>query len=195
MAVGGKAGLNIATVSYDPSLQSGITQSSRTVFAGGGSFVMMFSGLPIGIEADLLYMIGGTKLEADVNTGGGVVKVTQTEKLTSLQIPVLFVGKFTTKSIVSPYAYVGPALGIVLSAKTLVEAPGFESSETDAKSEVNTTDFALVFGGGAEFMVAKKIGITADVRYSLGLSDLAKSDDVKAKSRNLMFFAGVLFHL
>jgi opacity protein-like surface antigen len=162
---------------------------------GGGTFLIMFSGIPLGIEADLLYMMSGTKLEADVNTPTGVVKLTQTEKVNFLQIPVLVVGKFTTKSIVSPYVYAGPALGFVLSAKTLLEAPGYESSETDTKSEVNTTDFALVFGGGAEFMIAKKIGLTADIRYSLGLSDLSKDEATKVKSRNFMFFAGVLFHL
>ena len=195
MAVGAKVGLNLGNVSYDPGLPSGITQSSRTGVVGGGTFLMMFSGVPLGVEADILYVMSGTKLEGDVRTPTGVVKLTQTEKVSFLQIPVLLVGKFQTKSIVSPYVYAGPALGIVLSAKTLVEAPGYESSETDSKSEVNSTDFALVFGGGAEFMVAKKIGITADVRYSLGLSDLSKDENSKVKSRNFMFFAGVLFHL
>lgn len=197
--VGPKVGLIMSNASFDPDIGAGVTKSSRTGIVGGAAFEVMFSGVPLGIEADLLYMQGGTILESSATIGGATYNVKQTEKLNFIQIPVLLKGKFTTKSIVSPYVYVGPALGITASAKELQEVSGAASAsqETDIKDQVTSTDFQLVFGGGAEFNVAPKIGITADIRYGLGLTDLNKSDpgNPSIKSRGLYLMVGAMFYL
>jgi outer membrane protein W len=194
MSFGPKLGIVLANASFDPDLPSAVTKSSRTGFSGGAAFEVMFPDIPLGIEADLLYTMGGTVLEGTV----GTTKVTDTEKLTFIQIPVLLKGKFATKSIVSPYVYAGPALGITASAKELVEAPGYTSQETDVKDNTTGTDFSLVFGGGAEFKIESKVGLTFDVRYGLGLTDMNKNPqpgDSKVKTRGLSFLVGAMFTL
>jgi opacity protein-like surface antigen len=194
--LGPKVGLVMSNASFSPDLGAGITKSSRTGIAGGAAFEVMFSGVPLGIEADLFYAQGGTIVEQNITILGTTYNVKSTEKFAFIQIPVLFKGKFATKSIVSPYVYAGPALGIVATAKDLTEAAG-QSQETDIKDQVTSTDFQLLFGGGAEFNVAPKIGITADIRYGLGLTDLNKEDpgNPSIKSSGLYFMVGAMIYL
>jgi opacity protein-like surface antigen len=184
VSLGSKLGLNLANVSFDPDLGSGITKSSRTGFVGGAAFEMMFSGVPLGLEADLFYAMGGCEL----SSGGG----SGTWQVDAIQIPVLFKGKFTTPGIVSPYVYAGPALALVTTAK--VKGPG---GEVDIKENITSTDFELLFGAGAEFNVASKVGLTFDVRYELGLTDMDKTTpgDPAIKSRGLMLMVGAMFYL
>jgi opacity protein-like surface antigen len=196
--VGPKVGLVMSNASFDPDLGAGVTKSSRTGIVGGAAFEVMFSGVPVGIEADLLYAQGGTILEQNVTVLGTTYNVKITEKLSFIQIPILLKGKFATKSIVSPYVYAGPALGIVASAKELDEVSGQGSQETDIKDQTSSTDFQLLFGGGAEFNVAPKVGLTFDIRYGLGLTNLIKdpgTSNASVKSRGLYFMAGAMFYL
>jgi opacity protein-like surface antigen len=194
LSFGPKLGIVMANASFDPDVPAGVTKSSRTGFTGGAALEVMFSGIPLGIEADLLYTMGGTKLEA---SSGGVTG-TQTEKLTFIEIPVLLKGKFATKSPVSPYVYAGPSLAFTASAKEVVEVTGYGSQETDVKDQIKSTNFSLVFGGGAEFQIESKVGLTFDVRYGLGLSDMAKDPDPgdpKIKTNGLSLMVGCLFTL
>ena len=184
ISLGPKLGLNMANVSFDPDPFAGVTKSSRTGFVGGAAFEMMFSGVPLGIEADLFYAMGGCEL-----SGGGT---TVTWQVDVIQIPVLFKGKFTTPGIISPYVYAGPALGFVTTAK--VKGPG---AEIDVKENITSTDFELLFGAGAELKVESKIGVTFDIRYGLGLNDMDKEapGDPAIKSRGLMLLVGAMFYL
>jgi hypothetical protein len=66
------------------------------------------------------------------------------------------------------------------------------------KDNTTSTDFALVFGGGAEFQIESKVGLTFDVRYGLGLTDMNKNPqpgDAKVKTRGLYFLVGAMFTL
>jgi opacity protein-like surface antigen len=184
ISLGPKLGLNMANLSFDPDFGVGLTKSSRTGFVGGAAFEMMFSGVPLGIEADLFYAMGGCELSAN---GGSA-----TWSVDAIQIPVLFKGKFATPGIISPYAYAGPALALVTTAK--VKGSG---GEEDVKDHMSSTDFQLLLGAGAEFKVESKIGVTFDIRYALGLTDLDKDTpgDPAIKSRGLMFLVGAMFYL
>ena len=186
VSLGPKLGLNLANVSFDPDPfgASGISKSSRTGFVGGAAIEMMFSGAPLALEADLFYMMGGCELSSRGSTG--------TWQVDAIQIPVLFKGKFPTPGIISPYVYAGPALAIVTTAK--VKSGG---DEEDIKDHISSTDFELVFGAGAEFKVESKIGVTFDVRYELGLTDMDKETpgEPAIKSRGLMFMVGAMFYL
>lgn len=187
---GPKLGLNMASASFDPDWGSNVTKSSRTGFIGGAAFEVMFSGIPLGIEADLFYAMEGVKLEA--------TNEKLTEKLDVIQIPVLLKGKFPTGSPISPYVYFGPALGIVASANETYEVTGQGSQDTDVKDRTSGTDFQLVFGGGAEFKIESKVGLTFDVRYGLGLNDMTKNptaESRKVKTRALSIMIGAMFGL
>ncbi len=200
MSFGPKLGLAIANESYNPDLQSSIDKSSRTGFTGGAAFEMMFSGIPLGIEADLFYTMGGTVLEGPVfaNELGGPVTGTLTEKLTFIEIPVLLKGKFPTGTPVSPYVYAGPSLGFLAAAKDLQEPTGYLSDEVDGSSDYTSTDFSLVFGAGADFKIESKVAVTFDIRYGLGLTDMVKNplpDQSTLKTNGLSFLIGCMFQL
>ena len=200
LSFGPKLGIVMANATFDPDVPSSITKSSRTGFTGGAAFEVMFSGIPLGIEADLLYSMGGTILEGPIFDVGlpGPVTGKLTEKITFIEIPVLLKGKFPTASAISPYVYAGPSLGIVATSKSLAEPTNYTSQEIDTKETTSSTDLALVFGGGAEFKIESKVGLTFDVRYALGLTDMVKNPEAgesKVKTNGLSFMVGCLFTL
>jgi hypothetical protein len=92
--------------------------------------------------------------------------------INELEFPLLFKVKFTT-GIFRPYAFVGPNLSVVLSANASPweDLFGRTIPEQDLKSWTFSPDFAIDVGGGAEVNVTPLIGITFDVRYSLGLAN------------------------
>jgi hypothetical protein len=117
--------------------------------------------------------------------------IKQTFSYNYLNLPILFKVKFL-KGMVRPYGFAGPNLGILLSANSKVEGggPGFDG-ETDLKSFTSGTDFAIDFGGGAEFNVIPK----------LGLSDINNSPvppggtALKIKTRGFQVLIGAMFHV
>ncbi len=190
MSFGPKIGLNIAGASFDPDYSSDVTKSSHTGFMGGAAFEVMFSGIPLGIEANLFYAMGGVELSAPGEK--------LTTKLDEFQIPILLKGKFATGTPLSPYVYIGPALGFVTSAKQTYEATGQPTEETDISNTTSGTDFQFVLGGGAEFKVESKVAVTLDLRYGLGLTDMTKNptaDTRKVKTHEFTILVGCMFTL
>jgi opacity protein-like surface antigen len=104
---------------------------------------------------------------------------------------------------VRPYGFLGPNLGILLSATNKIEVTGNAGGggETDLKSFTSGTDFALDFGGGAEFNIIPKLAITGDVRYSLGLGDInntpaqAGQTATKLTTGGFQILLGAMFHI
>jgi Outer membrane protein beta-barrel domain len=185
-SLGFKGGTNIGNVSLDPDNLSaqGITKSTRLALMIGGVAELGVGG-PIYIVLEPSYSQKGTKLEA------------QGQKLTLegsyLTIPLLLKAKFGPAPV-KPYVFVGPNIGLLLSAKQVFEAQG-QTQETDVKDNLSSTDFTIDLGGGVEFKIAKLVGITADARYSLGLSNINKdpNDDTKIKTTGIQILLGVLF--
>jgi opacity protein-like surface antigen len=78
-------------------------------------------------------------------------------------------------------------------------------ADQDIKSQISSTDFAIDFGGGAEYNVTPKIGITLDVRYSVGVGNMANPPAAGTAvgglgSTNITLsgfqvLAGVMFHV
>jgi hypothetical protein len=95
--------------------------------------------------------------------------------INELEFPLLFKVKFS-KGMVRPYAFVGPNLSVVLSANASSWEDSFGQTipEQDLKSRTFSPDFAIDVGGGAEVNVTPSIGITIDVRYSLGLANILR---------------------
>lgn len=200
--VGLRTGLNFGTMSFDPQPYTNIPtveKGGRTGFLVGAAaeleFARMFAG-----EVDFIYVSGGA--EFTDNRGQGSDKV----KISELQIPILFKVKFLPGPI-RPYAFAGPVLGIVTSATDVFEETGRQAVETDLKSnpnglQVSSLDFALTFGGGAEYLITRQFGILLDVRYALGLSNLATlPTGIQATTtptwhtRNFMIQVGGMYHI
>jgi len=118
-----------------------------------------------------------------------------TIELTYFSFPILGKLAFGQEGAVQPYLLAGPEIGFLSSGKIkgkgtmTVEIPAINQSETqslseemDIKDELESTEFALDFGGGILFPVSN-INLFVDVQYSLGMTKINKegSDDVKNK--------------
>jgi hypothetical protein len=173
-AVGLRTGINFATMSFDPqpyANNSQISQGGRTGFLIGAAGEVEFSKM-FAAELDLLYTLAGASFTRSSDNASDNVK------LSELQIPILFKVKFLPGSKIRPYGFAGPVLGIVTSATDVIEVPGQQIPETDLKNnptgiEVSSMDFAITFGGGAEYLFTPQFGVLLDLRYQLGLSNIA----------------------
>jgi opacity protein-like surface antigen len=185
--MGMKAGLNMGTVSYDPDpFGQGVTKSGRMGFAFGAEAEIGFADMFF-ISLQPRYIMKGNSFEQ------GTAKLTRS--FNELEIPLILKIKFL-KGTVRPYSFVGPNIGLVMSAKDKYEGTQ-NDGEVDIKDQISGSDFALDFGGGAEFWVAKTVAITGDVRYSMGLSNLIKNPvgNATAKARGFQILFGALFSI
>ncbi|MCL4548517.1 MAG: PorT family protein [Bacteroidetes bacterium] len=192
VSFGARAGLNIANFSFDPDVATGVTKSSRTGFKFGGALEVGFAPM-FALQVEPMFSTGGSELSGQ----GGKL----TFKTSSIEIPILFKVKIPVAGSVTPYAFVGPNLGFVLSSKSLLEAGG-QSQETDMKDQTSSVNFALDFGAGAGFKVAPLTTILFDVRYSLGLTNMLNDkgkqsfgNDQSIKTTGFQIIAGVMFGL
>ncbi len=192
-AVGARAGLNIANLSFDPDIPSGVTKASRTGFLFGGLAEIGFSPM-IAIQFEPMFV---TAAGSELSSPAGKA----TLKLSYLEIPILFKVKIPVGGPVTPYVFAGPNIGFVMSSKEVDEIKGFPTSETDLKDFVTTTNFAIDFGAGAGFAVAPLTVIVLDVRYSLGLTNSLNDKGKQSigfnsvKSTGFQIIAGVMFGL
>ena len=162
-----KAGLNMATLGGDDVQDA----KMKMGFAAGG-FVTYSINEMFAVQPEVLYTMKGAKWEEELL--GETLK--ETTKYTYLEIPVL--AKFTipTQGNISPKLFVGPALGILLSAKCDSEW-GDESETDDIKDDTKSPDFGLVFGAGVDIGMPHS-AITIDGRYTMGLSSIAEAQEV-----------------
>lgn len=193
-ALGLKSGINIGTLSIDPDPYQGattITKSGVLTFLAAVQAELIFAKI-FGVQIEPGYASKSTKWE-DQQGGKRTISISQ------IQIPILFKILFL-QGTVQPYAFLGPNLGIVASASDKIETPQ-GTQDTDIKKDVSSLDFALDFGGGAKFNIARNVALTGDVRYSFGLSNLDNRQvpvgvtAPSAKSRGLHVLIGALFAL
>jgi hypothetical protein len=179
IAVGGYAGLNIATLSMDPEY---ISLDSRTGLMVGG-FAEFELAKMFYLEAGLAYVQNGAAKE--------ILIVTATLKEDYLQIPVHAKVKFhLVGSSFTPYIYVGLNAGFLLNSE--VEGAGVT---LDTKDSIASTNFAADFGVGGELAVGPAISLFATVGYSWGFTDIDKTDYMKTYTRAIPIAIGVRFAL
>jgi opacity protein-like surface antigen len=139
------------------SAMDGVTHAMQLGF-GGGLFAQIKAGKTLMIQPELGFVTGGTKI-----TEGGVDVHINTS---AIELPVLIKAVFgDEKSKIKPAVFVGPAIAMIMSAKEKVTG----EPAVDIKDQINTTNLSLVGGVGLE---ASKLVV--DLRYELGLSNLAK---------------------
>ena len=105
-----------------------------------------------------------------------VMDVDITLALDYIEVPVLLKAIIPVQgSTIRPAIYAGPVLSFNTTAKIEGEGGGQTASE-DVSEFVQSTDFALAFGGGVGFLVGMhELGF--DIRYILGLKSFDDSDD------------------
>ncbi len=98
--------------------------------------------------------------------------------------------KFSESDII-PYLFAGPVFSLLNSSKVEIEG-----ETQDVKDATRSNEYSLDFGGGIAFRITPDMHLTADIRYSLGLTDIAKPepDELSWKSRDIRLLVGLLFN-
>ena len=146
----------IVGVNFGSGSISGSTEGECTFFMLGAQGEIGFAKM-FYVVVQPTYIEKGFKFEQGEST---------TVILDEIELPVLFKVK-VLDGMFRPYAFAGPNISFILSATqrfTPLSIP-------DPITQIYSTDFAIDFGGGADLSVTSKVGITADVRYSLGLAN------------------------
>jgi hypothetical protein len=194
--VGPIVGVNFGTFSFSPASYSPASidpagkQKGRT-------------GLMFGAQAEIGFgnMFFIVLQPGYVGKGYGITDPhgTRTVSIDEVEIPILLKVKFLD-GVVRPYLFAGPNVTFLLSAIEIYSFPDQIVPYQNLRSNTQT-DFAVDFGGGAEFDVAPMLDITADVRYSLGLASLInsasymESPPVTTKASGFQILVGAMFHV
>jgi len=182
--IGPKAGINIASITGDDAdvfLDENL--DSRFGF-GGGIFAMFQFGNILAVQPEVYYsMKGATFKEMDVDI---------TLALDYIDVALLLKAIIPVEgSTVRPSIFVGPVLSFNSTAEVEGEAGGQTASQ-DVKEFIQSTDFALAFGGGIGFLVGMhELGF--DIRYILGLKsidDTSDEFDIKNSAINFNVYFG-----
>ena len=183
-----KLGLNCSTLSSN----FDIDFNSKLCYLFGGFLTF---GLPGGLafQPELLYSNKGAKYEERFD--GDVAKLWII--LNYLEMPLLVKYGFpmSSASQLTPSIYAGPYGAYRLSGKAKVEFDGQTETEDINSDEMKTIDYGLVLGAGLDFPMGRG-KITFDIRYALGLANLAKNqagEDEVTKNRSFQAMIGYGF--
>lgn len=163
-------------------------QNSKSKLAGNAGLSFVYSAAEhFGIGIDAKYSIEGGKSELSNNT--------YSLDLNYLRIPlkaIYFFNDYGNK--LRPKIAVGPSFGFLTSAHQKLETGSATSSyDRDVKSAYNSFDFGVLGSVGLNYRLVKNTWFNADVTYTHGISDIAKSTD--SHNRNLGVNVGINFGL
>ncbi|WP_426483999.1 porin family protein [Flavobacterium sp. 2] len=162
-----KGGFNLSNISGDT---EGLNFKSKAGFNVGGFAEIKLSD-EFAIQPEILYSTQGAKVKnQEVELPSGTYTTDVNFNLSYINIPVMF--KYYVAEQFNIQA--GPQIGFLTSAKMKAKVDGFNgSSETDAKEFFESLDFGLNLGAGYDFTDH----FSADIRYNLGLANIAKTQD------------------
>ena len=109
---------------------------------------------------------------------------------TYLEIPLLLKMELPLPAL-APYLYAGPCMAILLKAETRNTA--VSDDWVDVKDDMKSSEWSLAIGGGV-----RVLKFHADVRYTMGLTELLEQDTTApatavlndSKTRNVSFYVG-----
>jgi hypothetical protein len=162
---------------------------ARTGFAVGGYTILPLSA-PVFLQPEILYVQKGARIEiTGLSSGTGTVKAGYLEApiLLRFEIPI---DESTQGMQVNPYILGGPTIGAKLHAGA--EASGDVVVTEDFGDVTNTFDFGLTAGAGVGYETAAGTAV-AEVRVSLGVSDVISSSDESVRTRGIMITVGLIF--
>ncbi|WPR70047.1 porin family protein [Flavobacterium sp. NG2] len=166
---GVKAGLNIANQKFEADGFSVSPNSIIGVQVGG--FAEINVAGKFAIQPEVLFSTEGSKLKFD----GDEIQF----NLSYINIPVM--AKFYAAEKFSIHA--GPQLGFLVSAKGKYKEAGMGEVKEDIKDAYKSVNFGLNFGAGYEFTD----NLLVDIRYNVGLSDVAETNDEGVKTTGSVF--------
>jgi hypothetical protein len=174
ISVGPKLGVNLADLRGDTP-----DTSMKTGFCGGAFLAWEISEW-FTFQPEFLYSQRGAD-ESNVDASISLDYI-EFPLLAMLTIPME--GRFT------PNVFVGPSIAFNIKAEW--SAGG---ASLDIKDEVSSTDVGIAFGAGVKVGEIGPGAITADIRYTMGLTNVADSDfdDDSVRNNVLCFMVGYAF--
>jgi hypothetical protein len=139
--------------------------SFKSGFAGGVYMDYAFNRY-FSLQPEILYVMKGLN--------GGIANsmfdVDYSARFDYIEIPLL--AKFTLagRSRFSPYIFAGPGVGINIKFIDL-RSDEIQSGSSDWSAIMNRAELCFSFGGGCKYGIGLG-GITADIRFDLGLSNV-----------------------
>ena len=174
---GVRGGLNLTNVDMSGDEGDGALEWQMRGVFGGFATWQMTSWLEL--QPELLYSMKGAKSDE--------FGITTKLLLDYVEVPVL--GRISRGALGMRRFYVaaGPSFGLLVRAKSRSDF-GSSTEEIDISDDVERFDLGIVVAGGVEFS-----SIVVDGRYTLGLSDIDTSDDVKSRNRAVSLTVGFKF--
>ncbi|MCX5752128.1 MAG: porin family protein [Candidatus Krumholzibacteria bacterium] len=179
VSFGAKAGLYSSNTTEIP---TGWPQTSfRSGFAGGVYVDYAFNRF-FSLQPEILYVMKGLN--------GGIansrIDVDYAARFDYIEIPLLAKLAMAGKSHFSPYFFAGPGVGINLAADVDIKTTDMRIDRTSSGSSdwsaiMNRAEFCFSFGGGCKYAIGLG-GITADVRFDIGLSKVYSGGEVTRKT-------------
>lgn len=186
--LGIRGGVNFASGSIT-NVPAGYDVSSRTVFGLGGVVEFGLSD-QIYLQAEPRYIMKGGNVKIG-STSSSIAKFTYAELPFSVKVQF-------GSNILKPYIFAGPAVSFLLKAESDFEYQG-RTNTFNIKDETKSTEFSVDIGAGAAYDIAASTSLTADVRYTFGLTQIARpkvpEDKSTWNSRDVKIFLGILFGL
>ncbi len=175
-----KGGLAFSTFNYNFETPAGLYSLKAPM---GGVFWGFNLGI-FSIQPEALYVRMGARMEEGTDW--------MEARLDYIQVPVLLKLNILPGPV-SPMIYAGPYLSFLISAKGVQEIGGVTES-FDIKDGYTSTDYGFVFGGGIDFRLAA-VKLSAEVRYNLGMANIAKDPiaGFSQKNQSLMVLVGIGF--
>jgi outer membrane protein with beta-barrel domain len=174
--LGVDAGLNFANQSFsnDPIYP----KRFRTGVMIGGLAEIGISDLWY-LQLEPRYIQKGMKETGIIITGNDPTPLGTTDlvyKFDYLEIPVLLKARLGGGHF-KPLVFAGPNIGFLISAKRGEAIYDFQQSritqqDIDVAFGHNTVDLSIDLGAGGEYEISSTVSLLANVRYSMGLSDL-----------------------
>lgn len=173
-----KGGMNISNWAGDT---EGMDTKSKIGFNVGGFAEIKLSD-KFAIQPELLYSAQGMKLDnMPLEIEGSDYTVDSTFKLGYINVPVMFKYYVAEKFNIEA----GPQIGFLTSAKIKATVEGIGSATESVKENFESVDFGLNFGAGYDFTEH----FFANVRYNLGLSNIAKTEEGEDATINNSVFS------
>lgn len=179
MSLGLKGGLNRATVS---ATIDGTAQNTGT---RNGGHVGVSANLALSptlqVQLDVLYVGKGFDPSSEVDANLDVNYV---------EFPLLLVAMLPPAGprLLSARVFAGPSFSWRVTCNFAETASDFEDCELDA---AKVLDVGVMVGGGLKIGRGYG-GLTFDVAYDYGFTNISNGDNSSVKNRNLMFTAGIL---
>lgn len=168
LTFGVKGGINYATLSGDDVVDA----EWKLGFAAGAVAAFDVMDMLV-IQGEVLYSMKGAEYEGDISTD-----------LTYIEIPVLLKYTIPMEGMIAPNLFIGPSIGIILSA---------EAADEDIKDDTKSLDYGVVVGAGVDFDLGTG-KVTVDARYNYGLTSIDDSgEEFDIKNGGISAFVGYLF--